>query len=70
MKTKFNGRFVENNYVELRNDLIRIRSILHQNPELSSQEYNTTKILTKELKALGLKILDLNLKTGVCALLE
>jgi amidohydrolase len=70
MKTTFNDRFAENDYVELRNDLKRIRFILHQNPELSSQEYNTTKMLIKELKALGLKILDLNLKTGVCALLE
>ena len=43
---------------------------LHQHPERSWQEYETTKLIKNELTKLGIEILDIGLKTGVAALLE
>lgn len=40
---------------------------LHQHPELSFQEYETTKRLRKDLEEGGIKILDLPLETGLVA---
>lgn len=40
---------------------------LHQNPELSNQEFETTKILKKQLTDAKIRIIDLPIKTGVVA---
>ena len=49
---------------------VSIRRHLHQNPELSFEEHRTTEFLKKELANLGLKILPLDMPTGVLAELE
>lgn len=50
--------------------LADIESRLHQYPELSFQEYNTTKFIRDELRALGCEIIDLGMDTGVAARLN
>ncbi|KAB8308928.1 amidohydrolase [Rouxiella chamberiensis] len=51
----------------LESKLIAHRRELHQNPELSNQEFATTQRITGWLNAAGVRILDLGLKTGVVA---
>ena len=51
----------------LYNELIAFRHLVHQNPELSGQEFETTKRLTDALEALDIKIIQTNLATGVIA---
>lgn len=51
----------------LEEQLINVRRSLHQEPELSSEEFNTTKKIKEWLKESGIRILDLPLKTGVVA---
>jgi amidohydrolase len=46
---------------------VKWRRHLHQYPELSDQEFETTSFLKQELKQLGLKIRPLRLPTGVVA---
>ena len=50
-------------YEELR----EIRHYLHQHPELSGQEYQTTAILKDRLEGLGIRVLESGLKTGLIA---
>ena len=40
---------------------------MHRYPEVSDQEYETTAFLRKEVKSLGIKLLPLDMKTGVLA---
>ena len=49
---------------------IKIRRHIHQNPELSYQEFKTTAFLKEQLTKLGLKILPLKMKTGLLAELK
>lgn len=46
------------------NRLIKRRRYLHNNPELSSEEYNTVKYLKQELIALNLETVDVEDSTG------
>lgn len=46
--------------------LVEIRRTIHQNPELSFQEYNTSQLIQKELKSIGLDFTILA-NTGVVA---
>ena len=50
-------------YEELR----EIRHYLHQHPELSGQEYQTTAFLKDRLEGLGIRVLESGLKTGLIA---
>ena len=50
-------------YEELR----EIRHYLHQHPELSGQEYQTTAFLKDCLEGLGIRVLESGLKTGLIA---
>lgn len=43
---------------------------LHENPELSFREFQTTAYIRKELEEMGLEILDTGLETGLAALLK
>ncbi|KAB8126650.1 amidohydrolase [Gracilibacillus oryzae] len=52
---------------DLENELISVRRNLHQEPELSYQEYRTTAKLRDWLSEVGIKILDLPLETGLVA---
>ena len=50
-------------YEELR----EIRHYIHQHPELSGQEYQTTAFLKDRLEGLGIHVLESGLKTGLIA---
>ncbi|KXT84834.1 Aminoacylase/N-acyl-L-amino acid amidohydrolase/hippurate hydrolase [Streptococcus sp. DD11] len=49
------------------NKLIQTRHYLHQHPELSGQEFETTEFLRRYLQDLDIKILDSGLATGLIA---
>jgi N-acetylcysteine deacetylase len=55
------------NQTELETHLISIRRHLHQYPELSKQEFETTKSIEKWLKEAEVKLRKTNLETGVFA---
>lgn len=50
-------------------ELVEIRRNLHQNPELSFQEHNTTKIIIEFLEGLGIEVLR-PLETGCLGIIE
>jgi amidohydrolase len=50
--------------------LVAVRRELHQHPELSMEEYETTRRIRAWLEEAGLKLLDLSLPTGVIAEVE
>ncbi len=54
---------------ELLPELIRVRRHIHENPELSFQEFETAAFVESELQALGLKTQRLA-NTGVVAIIE
>lgn len=49
--------------------MIKVRRFLHENPELSSKEFKTTKFLKNEVKKLGLCIKEVG-TTGFVAILD
>ncbi len=51
----------------LQNKLVAYRRELHEHPELSMQEFETTKRIKKWLAEAGVKILNLPIKTGLVA---
>lgn len=55
---------------DLNEYLIAIRRHLHQYPELSTQEFETTKFIKEKLDEIGLKISNTSMKTGVFAELQ
>ena len=48
-------------------ELAEIRHYIHQYPELSGQEYQTTAFLRERLEELGIRILESGIKTGLIA---
>ncbi|MEW6412032.1 MAG: M20 family metallopeptidase [Candidatus Zixiibacteriota bacterium] len=52
---------------EIRARQIQWRRHLHQHPELSDQEYETTKFLKDKVRAMGLKVVPLKMKSGLIA---
>ncbi len=48
-------------------ELTEIRHYLHQHPELSGKEYQTTAFLKERLEGLGIRVLESRLKTGLVA---
>jgi amidohydrolase len=55
---------------EINPQLVTVRRELHQHPELSMEEYETTRRIRAWLEEAGLKLLDLSLPTGVIAEVE
>lgn len=51
----------------LNNELIGLYHRLHENPELSNQEFETTKLIKNLLKKVDIEVLDLPLETGLVA---
>ena len=47
-----------------------IKSYLHENPELSSKEFETRKFLIDECKKLGLETQEVNNSTGFVAIID
>lgn len=58
------------NEKKLSDKLIKYRRELHENPELSMKEYETTKRIRQWLKDANIKVLDLPLPVGVIAEIE
>src|SRR5690625_5124746 len=52
---------------DLNEYLIAIRRHLHQYPELSTEEFETTKFIKEKLDEIGLKISNTSMETGVFA---
>ncbi|MEA4895567.1 MAG: M20 family metallopeptidase [Oscillospiraceae bacterium] len=51
-------------------NICRLASEIHKNPELSMHETLTTALITKTLQSLNIEILDIGLETGVAGLLS
>ena len=51
-------------------EIIQIRRHIHAHPELSFEEYNTSKFISEKLKELGIPFKDGIVKTGIVALIE
>ncbi|MEK6615141.1 MAG: M20 family metallopeptidase, partial [Bacteroidota bacterium] len=51
-------------------EVIQIRRHLHAHPELSFEEYNTSKFIASKLKGFGIPYKDGIVKTGIVALIE
>src|SRR5687767_10618378 len=55
---------------EIKDSVIAWRRYLHQNPELSNREYNTSAFVVSRLQGLGLEIKTGVARTGVVAILR
>ena len=55
---------------DLAQRLEQTRAAIHENPELSECEYETTKLVRERLRALDLEPVELGLPTGAAALLR
>ena len=53
-----------------RQELLRIRHVLHQNPELGHQEHETTRLIQDELARYGAELLPGSYRTGAAALIR
>lgn len=51
-------------------ELKEIKSYLHQHPETSMEEYETTRFIKEKLIAMGIEVIDLGLNTGVVGILK
>lgn len=51
-------------------EMIEIRRHIHQNPELSNEEYQTTELIKEKLTEYGIEIADIGMHTGVVGLLR
>lgn len=51
-------------------EMIEIRRHIHQNPELSNEEYQTTELIKEKLTEYGVEIADIGLHTGVVGILR
>lgn len=67
MLTNENIKFEVN---EIKDELIKIRRWLHENPELSMKEYNTTDFIIKKLREFGITNIQKIKNTGVVVLIE
>ena len=55
---------------DIRKSIIEIVHSIHKNPELSHQEFSTTKLISETLKNLGIELPSAQPKTGVLGLLR
>lgn len=51
-------------------DMVAMRREIHAHPELSNQEFETTRRIEDFLKECGIEVLDMGMKTGCIALLR
>ncbi|MBN1225175.1 MAG: amidohydrolase [Candidatus Aminicenantes bacterium] len=64
------ARLIDSEIAKLKDDFIKIRRIIHMNPELGNREYETGKLVASKLMALGLEVQTGIAHTGVVALLR
>ena len=50
--------------------IISTRRDIHKHPELSFQEFRTSKLVSEQLKSFGIKVIENVGKTGVVGILE
>lgn len=55
---------------QIANDLVLFRRLLHQHPELSLREFETTARIQSTLESNGLEVVPLGLPTGICAIVR
>lgn len=51
-------------------EMTAIRRYIHQHPELSNEEFETTKLIREKLTEYGIEIAEIGLKTGVLGILH
>lgn len=51
-------------------EITAVRRHLHRHPELSNQEFETTKLIRQELAKYGVEIAEIGLKTGVVGIIR
>jgi len=56
--------------LELKEYMTKIRRHLHQHPELGMREFETTKLVKKELENMGIEIVELKSKVGVVGIIR
>ncbi|MFQ6081868.1 MAG: M20 family metallopeptidase [Candidatus Aminicenantia bacterium] len=61
---------IEQETENIKENLVKIRRQLHQNPELSNREFETSKLVAGYLKSLGLEVKTGIAHTGVVGLLK
>ncbi len=61
---------IKNISTEIFEDLVAVRRHLHQNPELSFQEYNTSAFICSKLKELNIPFKNGFVKTGIVGRIE
>jgi amidohydrolase len=61
---------IDQQAAKIMTEVIAWRRQLHQHPELSMREFNTSKFVAEKLKAMGLEVHTGVAKTGVVALLK
>ena len=49
-------------------EMTAIRRYIHQHPELSNEEFETTKLIREKLTEYGIEIAEIGLKTGSAVL--
>lgn len=64
------NEFIKNKAKELESETISTRAYLHENPEVSAKEYETSKFLKDEVKKSGLLVEEVPRSTGFTALLD
>ncbi|HQL36228.1 MAG TPA: M20 family metallopeptidase [Bacillota bacterium] len=64
-----NGEILKKAY-EMKEYVTEIRRHIHENPELGMQEFETTKLVKKELQKIGVEIVELKSKTGVLGIIK
>lgn len=55
---------------EIEKEMIEIRRYIHENPELSLQEFNTTAFIKEKLKSTAIEWQDMGTETGLVGLLK
>lgn len=56
--------------LEIKEYMTKIRRYIHQYPELGMQEFETTKLIKKELERMGVEIVKLKSKVGVLGIIK
>lgn len=59
-----------NKALEIKEYMTEIRRYIHQYPELGMQEFETTKLIKKELEHMGVEIVKLKSKVGVLGIIK
>jgi amidohydrolase/hippurate hydrolase len=56
--------------LEIKDYAVKLRRHFHQNPELGHREYETSAFIRKELEAMGVGIVPIDVETGVLGILK